>query len=357
MWQVWCRFCVQFMTALQCVALLTLGLCAASVYVSPEKFPWLSVFALGFPFLLVGVVIVGVVALIFTPRRSWISLLTLILCSGSIRNYVPLNFAEERPLDSWHVMSWNLGLASMEDSARTALMEYLQHSELDIFCTQETAGPAYLTESLKYRMPYSSLTLPEGTKNGALCLSRWPIVRCENLLSGDYCHATAYSLLLAPQDTLLVINCHLESMRLSGDQRRSYHAIVRREQTSRDTVEATSKTLFQHIRESGRVRALQADTIADFIASHADSKMLVMGDFNDTPISYTRQCLFRDDILKDAFRESGNGIGRTFNRDAIYVRIDHILYSGRYFRAYQAKVEPTQLSDHNPIEAYIKPQY
>lgn len=354
---MWCRFCVQFLTALQCVALLALCLCAASVYVSPAKIPWLSVFVLGFPFLLVGVVLIGVLALIFTPRRSWISLLALVLCCGSIRNYVPINFSQERPLDSWHVMSWNLGMASMEDSARTALTEYLQHSELDILCSQETAGATHLTESLKYRMPYSSIGIPGGTKNGSLCLSRWPIVKCENLLDGGYYHATVYSLLLAPQDTLLVINCHLESMRLSGDQRKSYHAIVRREQVSRDTVEATSKTLFQHFRESGSVRAMQADTIADFIAAHADSKMLVMGDFNDTPISYTRQRLFRAGVLEDAFRESGNGVGRTFNRDAIFVRIDHILYSARYFRAYQAKVEPTQLSDHNPIEAYIKPQY
>ena len=51
---------------------------------------------------------------------------------------------------------------------------------------------------------------------------------------------------------------------------------------------------------------------------------------------------------------SGNGLGRTFNKNAMIVRIDHVLCSDR-FKAYGFEVDSSVgISDHNPVLGWIK---
>ena len=60
--------------------------------------------------------------------------------------------------------------------------------------------------------------------------------------------------------------------------------------------------------------------------------------------------------LTDAYRATGNGIGRSFHKDAIYVRIDNIFCSD-HWKPFAAMVENSvDYSDHYPVSAYLKPQ-
>lgn len=351
------QFIATLMVMLQCAAVTMLIICAASVWVSPADCSWSSIIGLCFPFALAGCIGVGVVALLLACRTAWISLLGLLLCCLSIRDYCPVNLEEDIPADSWHVMTWNLGATEWNDSARNALKDYLRYAQLDLLCMQEFS-PAHtdtLAEALKSTMPYSSCRTSYNGNTNISIISRWPIVRTDSLLFNEGMRAMAFHLLLAPEDTLIVVNCHLRSMHLSGETRSTYHSMVKREETNRDTMENVTKTLFQHVRENSIVRSAQVDTVAQYIHQHKDKKILVMGDMNDTPISYTRHTLMRSADLTDCYRATGNGIGRTFNRDAIYVRIDHIMCSTKHFRPYRCQVGKTLLSDHNPVDTYIQP--
>jgi endonuclease/exonuclease/phosphatase family metal-dependent hydrolase len=63
------------------------------------------------------------------------------------------------------------------------------------------------------------------------------------------------------------------------------------------------------------------------LRAHMDNSpypVVLMGDFNDTPISYTHRILSRK--MKDAFQVSGNGISNTYNGSMPSFRIDYILY-------------------------------
>lgn len=352
-----CRMIGHGITAAQILCVGMLWLCAASVYVSPAKCSWMSVIGLGFPFLIVLVTAVLTVALLLTPRRAWISMLGLIACCGSIRNYAPINMPSTPPDDAWHVMSWNVGGAPWNDSTHEAMRDFLFNSELDILGLQElgTARAEKFKEVLAYRMPYLSNISSDDDCTGLCLYSRWPIVGKELICRSNGNMAQAYQLLLAPEDTLIVVNCHLQSMHIDTNTRTDYAAIMHREQTNSDTVEVTYRTLVRQIRENSAVRALQVDTLADYLQRHSSAKLILMGDFNDTPISYTRQHLIKAAPLTDCFRESGIGIGRTFNRHAIYVRIDHIMASAAFYKPYDTRVIPTKLSDHNAIDTYLMP--
>lgn len=356
-WRLLSTFSVRLMTGLQVMAGVSLLGCAASVYVNPATVSFVSIVTMAFPFFVAGVVGVGLLALLFTPRRAWISLLALILCSGSIRNYCPVNYPEEPPADSYHVMTWNLGAIKWDDSSRVALKDYLQHADLDLLCLQEICPTRVdtLISALRYRMPYNSRIGSDQKGSGVSLLSRWPVVGADSISISGNNRIQAFYVLMGEADTLIVVNCHFQSYHLDPETRTGYNAIVHQKQTDRDSMERTSHTLLRHIRENSAVRGLQVDTVADFLRSHAGRKILLMGDFNDTPVSYARQTIFEAAPLCDAWRDTGTGIGRTFNRDGIYVHIDHIFCSEQHFRPYKCSIGQTLLSDHYPVDCYIAP--
>ena len=91
----------------------------------------------------------------------------------------------------------------------------------------------------------------------------------------------------------------------------------------------------------------------DQIKKHMDSSpysIIICGDFNDTPVSYAYQKLGEN--KKDAFLESGNGIGASFNKIPT-LRIDYILIdkelTSSSFSTHQEK-----FSDHRAISSTIK---
>ena len=56
----------------------------------------------------------------------------------------------------------------------------------------------------------------------------------------------------------------------------------------------------------------------------------------------------------DAFVQSGNGPGISYNRNKLFYRIDHILHS-QSLDAYRCAVDRSvQVSDHYPISCYLK---
>ena len=161
--------------------------------------------------------------------------------------------------------------------------------------------------------------------------------------------AAVFKLLQAPGDALLVVNCHLQTMGLSGKERSNYKDMVQRNPDI--DVDATSRRLVSKIAKAGKLRSRQAEAVADYVKRNAGRPVVVCGDFNDTPISYTCYTIGRD--LQDAYRASGTGLGRTFNRDAMFVRIDHIFCSD-HWEVFEARVDDSvYLSDHHPVHCKL----
>lgn len=334
------------------VSVLLLWACAASVYVSPAWCKYVDLIGLGFPFFFGGTVFMLVVSLLFAPRQAWIPVAGMAFCMGSIRTYWPLNFPSTAPagsvkLMSYNVMGWCGGNDTTENLNLTA--QYIRRSGADIVCFQE--GFAKEDVYKKYIRPvfaqaglrFDSIRLGENVLG---CLSRFPIVEKELICRSGTNGAGAFKILMGTADTLLVVNCHLESMHLSTKERTGYSDLVHRRDTT--DPDSTSRRLAAKISAATADRAKQAEEVAAYVAGHArHMPTIVCGDFNDTPISYTRYTIGKG--LTDAFRASANGLGRSFNRDAIIVRIDHIFCSD-HWEPYECRIDNSpHCSDHYPI--------
>ena len=85
------------------------------------------------------------------------------------------------------------------------------------------------------------------------------------------------------------------------------------------------KNILVRLKGAFKKRAVQSTAVSNHI-SNCPYPVLLCGDFNDTPISYSYSEILSNN-LKDAFVESGKGLGMTYIGAFPSLRIDYILHS------------------------------
>lgn len=340
------------------LSVLLMWLCAATVFVSPASAGgYWAVLSLCFPVFVATTLVMAVVCLLFKPRLALVSVLGMLLCAGSLRDYFPLNLSSPPPRQALKVITYNtlsLGSWQKDDTESTyAVLRYITSQRPDLACLQEVAykaadgGEDYVTRHLRHQGYHFEAAQVGGNK--VALVSRWPILRKEIICHSVGNGAAAFWVSPRAGDTLIVVNAHLESMHLSQEQRSTFHSVA----TDPSQIENVhgKLQLLRSIAHSSALRATQADTLGQFIDRHANEPLLLMGDFNDTPISYVHHQVCSR--LTDCYRASGNGLGRSFNRDAIWVRIDN-LFCSAHFKPFAAQVDATvPFSDHYPLVGYV----
>jgi endonuclease/exonuclease/phosphatase (EEP) superfamily protein YafD len=104
------------------------------------------------------------------------------------------------------------------------------------------------------------------------------------------------------------------------------------------------------LRKAFIIRSTQVNTLSAHIAS-CPYPVILSGDFNDTPSSYTYHQLVMK--LTDSFVESGNGLFmNTYAGKFPSFRIDYILHSD-WFRSVSYQTMQVDISDHYPIAATL----
>ena len=98
-------------------------------------------------------------------------------------------------------------------------------------------------------------------------------------------------------------------------------------------------------------RAVQARKVAGEI-EQSPYPVIVCGDFNDTPSSYTYHQISAS--LEDAFIHSGSGLSQTYARPLPSFRIDYTLYDSRYFSSESYRHIKKKYNDHFPIISSLK---
>ena len=105
------------------------------------------------------------------------------------------------------------------------------------------------------------------------------------------------------------------------------------------------RRIILRVRDAFKTRSQQVNAVAEHIKK-SPHPVIVCGDFNDSPVSYSYQTM--RDNLKDAYIESGNGIGYTYRGKFPSYRIDYILYNP-LLRSYDYQSPKIELSDHYPV--------
>jgi endonuclease/exonuclease/phosphatase (EEP) superfamily protein YafD len=145
---------------------------------------------------------------------------------------------------------------------------------------------------------------------------------------------------LVGSDTVRIYNAHLQSFRLKKKSLQLFD-----ENIDMNEIQNESKPLFIQLYRSSLKRSQQVNVLSAHVES-CKHKVILAGDFNDTPISYTYNKLTRS--LDDSFQEAGKGIGSTYRGPLLGLRIDYVLHS-KEMEAKEYKTSDAGFSDHNPV--------
>ena len=327
--------------------------CAYSPILPAGETPLLSLAGLAFPFALAANVLFLILWLLIYPRYVVVSLATCLICMVQIRAFLPINISrQEVPEKSLKLVSYNIlspNINASNTNASNTIINYLEEADADIICLQEFHFSNLKKHNkLLEKYPYKSYLVSKDSEASAHflgCLSKYPILSVEKLKFDTSYNGCSKYYILHEEDTIVVYNCHLQSNGLQGEDKSTYEQLLANPKEKIGSREA--KNLVKKLRDSAAKRAEQADIIIAALKKEQSPYVVVCGDFNDSPISYTCHQLRK--YLDDAYISSGNGPGISYNRNKLYYRIDHILHSSS-FKAYDCIVDRSiKVSDHYPI--------
>jgi endonuclease/exonuclease/phosphatase family metal-dependent hydrolase len=196
---------------------------------------------------------------------------------------------------------------------------------------------------------YSHMKVTESGKNryyGIITFSKYPIIKRGEIVHPASSSLTIYTDIVINKDTVRVYNNHLESFRLKRMERSFIEELSLADKKTMSEVKSLSVSL----KKGFRKRAIQAQVVKDYI-NKSPYKVMVTGDFNDTPVSYVYRKIRKG--LNDSFINSGYGAGFTYRGNYPPNRIDYILYDNKYVNSY-FEIIKLNYSDHYPIVAYFK---
>lgn len=345
-------------------AVLFLLLAYLSVYINPLDVGFISFFGLAYPLLLITNI--GFVILWAVRKKKFflMSLLAILLGWYHMGNTFRVRFSGREPVNpvnSFSFLSYNVRLFNFYDWIKKPgtdikILELINNHNADIICIQEYVySPANpMNEHPEYRKLHEKYShIAFSNKNirrrnfGIATFSKYPIVRTGTIRFKNSNNISIFTDIKINTDTVRVFNNHLQSIEITGSINHFVDSFP-----YNTNKYAGLKNIFRSIRNAFVKRSLQLQILLDHIEK-SPYPVIIAGDFNETPVSYTYRTLRRR--LDDAFVISGRGLGSTYITPIPFLRIDYILHD-KSLGSFNFRNVHVVLSDHYPMkcEFYFK---
>lgn len=351
-------FTLYFAAGANIVSIVLMLLVGYSGRINPVGHPLIANISLTFPvFLFVNIAFLFF-WLIFKVKGALLPVAGFILAYSPVHTYVPFNVPQEKPEGAIMVMSYNVCMFlpwEVPEGQSNPIADDIIKANPDILCLQEASLkfpiPSDVMHRLKKQYAYCDTTY-KGRDGSCLALfSKFPILSRKQIRYKSIYNMSMAYMLNIHGDTVIVINNHFEGTGLTLNERREFRRMLKGELKAY-MARKESQRLIDRLATSTATRAPQADSVAAFVKANKRHSIILCGDFNDNPLSYTRTTL--GDVLTDCYIATGNGPGISYHDNRMYVRIDNIMCSDEWI-PYACKVDNRMKhSDHYPIYCWLK---
>jgi endonuclease/exonuclease/phosphatase family metal-dependent hydrolase len=357
----------KIMLGFNALAVLLLLLSYLAAFISPAQAWYFGILGLAYPVLLICNVLFIIFWLLLWKRYVFISLFAILLGFFDLWHTFPIHL-NKKPLVNTDghlvkLMSYNVRLFDLYNwshniESRAQFFEFLKKEQPKIICFQEyyTEGPKgtlhntdTLTHILNAKNSHIEISDRFGDDGnmGMATFTHYPIVGKGKISFTESTHNSCiYTDIAINTDTIRVYNIHLQSIRFQPEDY-EYVKEVNKDKEKAD-LDGTRK-IMGRLKIAFVKRAKQVDILSDHI-KHSPYPVLVCGDFNDSPSSYSYHNIKGD--LKDAFVENATGMGNTYNGIFPSFRIDYMLYDNRFSSSF-FKIHKKKMSDHYAISCAI----
>ena len=333
---------------------LCLLLAYAAYYISPGFIGFLEYFALAYPYALAA----NVIFALYWLLRLKIKIILPVLCIALGYNHLERTYqwnSSNKVMggsSSLKVMSFNVRLFNYyrslnKEGVAGEIAQVIQNENPDILLVQEYFKS---DETPSLNFPYQYIELTNTGKNWGLAIfSKYPIDSANfkesyaaNGLTSNRPLRYLYADIKWREKTIRVYNVHLQSV---GLDYKAFEDIKNPQERNSEELQKGLRKIAGQISRSAETRSQQAKTLHESI-SNSPHPVLLGGDFNDVPLSYTYRTIRQS--LSDAFVQAGKGTGHTYRLPPLSFRIDYLMCS-RQMRPQHFEVGPAGLSDHRPV--------
>lgn len=350
-------FLKKFGFILNIVATTLLLLAYLASFVPPDNFWPLAFFGLAYPYFLALNILFLLLWAVQRSKNLLLSLLAIVLGIGHFNDFFQFHAHNEAKGNGIKIASYNVNYFSYDRKNKqlnsSKLVEYLKSSGADIICLQE----AYISKSGNLSPKGFLDILPNirfyqlahsASFGGPVTFSRYPIISMGEIRFANTSNMVIFSdIKISNTETIRVYNCHFQSYNIDPDE----YTIIESPGSGSNRLKLKEVfRLSKKLISAFSIRATQARKVAEHMRQ-CPYPVVVCGDFNDTPSSYTYRKVLGN--MKDAFVESGFGISNTYHGNLPSFRIDYILHSSQY-HSHNYHRDHVLYSDHYPISCVLE---
>jgi endonuclease/exonuclease/phosphatase (EEP) superfamily protein YafD len=350
------RIIVFLLAILAFIGLIAMILSLLSSHVSPEKFVWLSFFGLAFWAILLYNIVIFVLLLLMWSRKVWIAVIALLIAvPGIIRSY---SIGKQQDGGELRVMTYNVWrFRDLDDTKKpnievaSDVAKMVKENDPDVLCIQEFSN--YIPKTSRAAciegfgemagMPYHYYHKKANFCNNVI-YSHYPLIPLDDdtpfAMENDY--GAVAKVDAGSKGVFYVLCCHLTSFQLTSDE----ITVFSDSGNSKEQVEEYGKSILAKMRIAYEKRSQEVTKMLSDIP-HDGRPIILCGDFNDTPLSYTYHQIKRAGFV-DGFVKAGRGLGRTYAGKLPLLRIDYV-WCNEQIVPKSAKRLKYKGSDHYPV--------